>query len=170
MHDKGLNRIEFAEKIGAQRSTLSHILDGRNRPSLDFLEKLTATYPGLNMNWLIKGEGTMFKKMEQTSLFSMETGLNPAPVQAEVYSHESIENSEKSANSERDMLNSDNPNISETETIESMPKVPEESEFHYESPSQLLKNTPENIPQTEKIIEKIIVFYTDKTFELYNPR
>ncbi len=47
---------EFADKIGVKRSNLSHVLSGRNKPSLDFLEKVINAYPKVNASWLITGE------------------------------------------------------------------------------------------------------------------
>ena len=47
----------FAEKIGVQRSSISHILSGRNRPSLDFVMKVLHSYPELDLYWLMNGKG-----------------------------------------------------------------------------------------------------------------
>jgi predicted transcriptional regulator len=47
----------FAEKIGVQRSSISHILSGRNKPSLDFVMKVLHTYPQVELYWLINGTG-----------------------------------------------------------------------------------------------------------------
>lgn len=46
----------FADKVGIKRSNLSHVLSGRNNPSLDFLSKVINTYPNVNASWLITGE------------------------------------------------------------------------------------------------------------------
>ena len=54
---EGLKSSEFAENIGVNRATISHILSGRNKPSIDFFEKLLHVYPSLNSNWLITGIG-----------------------------------------------------------------------------------------------------------------
>ncbi|WP_417860969.1 helix-turn-helix domain-containing protein [Winogradskyella sediminis] len=47
----------FAEKIGVQRSSISHILSGRNKPSLDFVMKVLSTYPEVELYWLMNGKG-----------------------------------------------------------------------------------------------------------------
>lgn len=49
----------FAEKMGIQRSSLSHLLSARNKPSIDFLEKLHHVYPNISLKWFISGEGEM---------------------------------------------------------------------------------------------------------------
>ena len=47
----------FAEKIGVQRSSISHILSGRNKPSLDFILKITGAFNEVDMQWLVSGKG-----------------------------------------------------------------------------------------------------------------
>lgn len=63
---KRLNRIinyygesasSFAEKIGVQRSSISHILSGRNKPSLEFILKIISSFPEVELYWLINGKG-----------------------------------------------------------------------------------------------------------------
>lgn len=56
----------FAEKIGVQRSSISHILSGRNKPSLDFVMKVLHSYPEVELYWLMKGKGD-FPKQEKTT-------------------------------------------------------------------------------------------------------
>ncbi len=58
---KSVNAAEFADRIGVQRSSISHILNGRNNPGAQFLEKLLIAYPDLNADWLITGRGEMLK-------------------------------------------------------------------------------------------------------------
>tara|TARA_Y100001933_G_scaffold253821_1_gene294634 strand:+ start:4694 stop:5098 length:405 start_codon:yes stop_codon:yes gene_type:complete len=54
----------FADEIGVQRSSISHLLNGRNKPSLDFVMKLVNTYPEVDLYWLLKGEGDFPKKAD----------------------------------------------------------------------------------------------------------
>lgn len=54
----GLTISAFADEIGVQRSSISHLLSGRNKPSLDFVLKLVAAFPDVNLYWLLKGEGS----------------------------------------------------------------------------------------------------------------
>ena len=58
---EGLNPSLLADEIGVQRSGISHILSGRNNPSFDFMQKLLTRFPKLNAEWLILGEGAMYK-------------------------------------------------------------------------------------------------------------
>lgn len=53
----GESASSFAEKIGVQRSSISHILSGRNKPSLDFIMKVFTSYPEVELYWLLNGKG-----------------------------------------------------------------------------------------------------------------
>jgi transcriptional regulator with XRE-family HTH domain len=54
MHN--LTPSAFADKLGVQRSNVSHVISGRNKPSLDFLEKIILNFPRVNAHWLLTGE------------------------------------------------------------------------------------------------------------------
>lgn len=55
IENSGLTPSEFADKIEAQRSAISHITSGRNNPSLDFLIKIKNAFPEIDTDWLIFG-------------------------------------------------------------------------------------------------------------------
>jgi transcriptional regulator with XRE-family HTH domain len=55
MHDSELSAAAFADIIGVQRSSISHILSERNKPSLDFILKILHAYPSVSSEWLLKG-------------------------------------------------------------------------------------------------------------------
>lgn len=61
----GESASSFAEKIGTQRSSISHILSGRNKPSLDFVLKVLSAFPDVELYWLLNGKGE-FPKIEST--------------------------------------------------------------------------------------------------------
>ena len=54
----------FADTIGVQRSSISHILSGRNKPSLDFILKVTNTFTDVDIYWLLNGKGSFPKKSD----------------------------------------------------------------------------------------------------------
>ena len=56
---KNLTAAEFAVRLGIQPSNISHLLSGRNNPSLDFVRKLKETFPEYNLDWIIFGKGPM---------------------------------------------------------------------------------------------------------------
>ena len=53
----GESASSFADKIGVQRSSISHILSGRNKPSLEFVLKILSSYPEVELYWLLNGKG-----------------------------------------------------------------------------------------------------------------
>ena len=60
MAENKLNSNQLALKLNVNRSTITHILSGRNNPSVDFLDKLISTFPNINCNWLISDVGNMY--------------------------------------------------------------------------------------------------------------
>ena len=57
----------FAEKIGVQRSSISHILSGRNKPSLEFVLKIISHYPEVGLYWLLNGKGEFPQKKDSAT-------------------------------------------------------------------------------------------------------
>ncbi len=58
MNSNSLSASAFADTIGVQRSGISHILSGRNKPSLDFVLKVVKAFPEVDLYWLLNGKGT----------------------------------------------------------------------------------------------------------------
>jgi transcriptional regulator with XRE-family HTH domain len=58
MDSHKLNAGSFADKIGVQRSNVSHVLSGRNKPGFDFIEKLLLAFPRVSAEWLFTGKQT----------------------------------------------------------------------------------------------------------------
>jgi transcriptional regulator with XRE-family HTH domain len=54
----GLSASSFADQVGVQRSSISHLLSGRNKPSLEFVLKLIGTFPEVDLYWLLHGKGS----------------------------------------------------------------------------------------------------------------
>ena len=84
MEAEGLSPAKFADEIGVQRSSISHIISGRNKPSYDFILKILNRFSGLNTEWLLTGRGSMIKSSDNDgegrksveTLFFKEEGLN----------------------------------------------------------------------------------------------
>ena len=62
---KSLSASELADSIGVQRSNLTHVLNGRNKPSFQFIAKLLETYPDVNAKWLLLGQGSILEDSTQ---------------------------------------------------------------------------------------------------------
>lgn len=140
-----LTPAKFADIIGVQRSSISHIISGRNKPSFDFIAKVMQKFPRLNSEWLILGKGDMYKRMVQTSLFDEPAIVEPQP---KVYSPDLQVNS-TSYDKDDDL---------QEEIADEPQKVEKKDSIGInEAVGQLF----------EKDIERIIVFYKDRTFRSY---
>ena len=71
IQEEAQTNAEFADKIGISTSSLSHILTGRNKPSLDVVMHIHKAYPTINLDWLLYGEGDMKKEVDP----NVATGL-----------------------------------------------------------------------------------------------
>jgi DNA-binding XRE family transcriptional regulator len=135
-----LNASAFADQIGVQRSSLSHLLSGRNKPSLDFVLKIIDVFPEVDLYWFLNGKGSFPKNSELP---------------------------EKQENKAEDFTQP-TPSIPKTEAV-----IPEDL-FSEQ------KNTIEENPKKESVkreittsvsseVEKIVFFYKNGTFKIFNP-
>ncbi len=62
LENEKLTAAKFADRIGVQRSSISHIISGRNKPSFDFIAKTIESFPEINAEWLINGKGNIYKE------------------------------------------------------------------------------------------------------------
>lgn len=83
-----LSSAAFADKIGVQRSSISHILSGRNKPSLDFVLKILHAFPSVHSDWLLLGNDTvhsthgnpkidLFSEKKPTNAFNTTSETGP---------------------------------------------------------------------------------------------
>ena len=91
----GLSASAFAELIQVQRSSISHILSGRNKPSLDFILKLNAAFPDINLYWLLNGTGDMINGS------SSSTKIKDTITQTEVLQSNHVDSKAQSKKIER---------------------------------------------------------------------
>lgn len=118
MESEGMNSKQFADEIGIQAGTISNIVNGRNNPSLEVMQKVLNRFRTISSDWLVLNIGTMYRPngaiVEQQALFDIK------PL--------------------------------ETEGVAVQPVV------------ETKKEQPQNVT-APKEIEKIVIFYTDGTFE-----
>jgi len=69
LKSQNISYSKFADEIKVQRSSISHIISGRNNPSLELIQKILSKYENLNSDWLILGKGDMYKVNNEISLF-----------------------------------------------------------------------------------------------------
>jgi len=117
-----LSASSFADKIDVGRASVSHILSGRNKPSLDFVMKVVSAFKDVELYWLLNGKGS----------FPSSPTQSPTPHTA--FKQPRKDSSEANNSSESSLFD-----------VESQIKI----------------NT------SSKQISKVIVFYTDGSFEAY---
>jgi transcriptional regulator with XRE-family HTH domain len=131
-----LNASAFADKINVQRSSLSHLLSGRNKPSLDFILKITDVFPEVDLYWILNGKGTFPKNNEDK-----ETPFEE--IKNQILPTSSVESLiPETLFSERKNSTHTNPVISSKEETTVAGSVSDE-------------------------IEKVVFFYKDGTFKVY---
>ena len=97
LEKSGLTPSEFADKIEVQRSAISHITSGRNKPSLDFLLKIKDAYPEIDTDWLLFG-----REKEEILEDQLETEISTDlhPTLFDLESSDKISRENQSKNSE----------------------------------------------------------------------
>ncbi len=70
LRTENISSAQFAQEIRVQPSGISHIISGRNKPSLEFIVKMLSRYPSLSSDWLLFGNGPMFREGKSIDLFT----------------------------------------------------------------------------------------------------
>ena len=104
-----LSASSFADKIEVGRSSISHLLSGRNKPSLEFVMKIVKTFPEVELYWLLNGKGT-FPKTEE---YTVGKNVNPK------VSGSKLESASK--NSEDDLFSSSSESKTEDKSLVNLP-------------------------------------------------
>ncbi|MDB5258277.1 MAG: hypothetical protein JWM14_2972 [Chitinophagaceae bacterium] len=167
MEELGYSPSSFADTIDVPRPIISHILSGRNKPSLDVIQKILMRFSELNPWWLLSGIGTM----KQLNLFSDQE------LEAISIKNTAVQQSSTTAQPVKATAATEAPAKvrMETKVIESpvlsvVEEIPANTTPNG-SPAEQKQATP--LPaqtfQNGKTVEKMIVFYTDKTFSVYTP-
>jgi len=136
---ENISSSKFADEIGVQRSSISHIIAGRNNPSLELIQKMLNRFDKINPDWLILGKGEMYRTVKNPTLFDhviVENKDNNKTLKTET-KQQSFKNEQK-VDSKSD--NSDNTNEIQKIT-------------HAEN----------------RVVEKMMIIYSDGTFKTYSP-
>lgn len=224
MENEGFSPTSFADTIGVQRPSMSHILSGRNKPSIDIVQKIITSLPHYNPIWLLNGTGNML----QLNMFESEDDLKEKQNEKAAAANSKEKKKSKSASNkninfvkqalESNILDDDlvefptpvqfqnsysteifkeESAAQETliqEAVTTTPTNLTSKDFNLdneEEPITMKENTPNTstILQNElvakqtqadmplisamfagtKKVERIVVFYDDKTFAIYNP-
>lgn len=139
-----VNASSFADKIGVQRSSLSHLLSGRNKPSLDFILKIMEVYPEIDLYWILNGKGT-FPKSE----FHIDNNISSSP------STKSNQDAKPKLEKQLDVFDE---KIKETKNKNEETLIT--SDFKQQINSKQKNNSE---------IDRIVIFYKNGTFTTYSP-
>lgn len=74
---ENISQTDFADRIGISRAAVSHILSGRNKPGFDIISNIVRQFPALSAEWLIAGEGKMYRDGRDNP--SDSEGVTPLP-------------------------------------------------------------------------------------------
>jgi transcriptional regulator with XRE-family HTH domain len=157
---KNLTATKFADELDVQRSGISHILTGRNNPSLDFVIKIKETYPEFSLDWLLLGKGPVTispvneqnSKKATLSLFDMEDADDSTVSDAA---------SNEKENALEQPIDKDPAETKPAETPEALPAQNETTP----APA----GTRDETKAKPRRVEKIVVLYSDQTFQSYDP-
>lgn len=157
MKAKGMNASQFADAIGIQRSGMSHILSGRNKPSLEFVLKVLSRFPDVDTDWLIRGNtsGQKSGNRKDLSLFPEEIEGNPLVSVSPIEMKPSF-------------MNSISPKVHNPTEPAVQPSHPA-AHYHLPTESNTDKAEAEPVKHEKNRIRQIILLYTDGKFEILVP-
>jgi len=157
MDKEGISPARFAELVGVQRSSVSHILSGRNNPSLEFIQKILSAFPEISSDWLISGIGSIYRTSNQGESVQFSSEKKKVTIQpaTDLFS----------ALNEEDL-----PTYKTSEEVKTKPG--KASHQIIDKPIEVYTSQEDKAiaPLSEsKKIHQIVVFYTDDTFKVYHP-
>jgi transcriptional regulator with XRE-family HTH domain len=188
---KNLTPSKFADEIGIQRSSMSHIMSGRNLPSLDLITKILNKYPDINSEWLLQGAGPMMKTIQidlfeqptesKTTVITEKTDTvadEPAPFiekKAELQIEISAEKVPVITQAVAKPVEIRQPEVKQPEIKQPEAKMPEISQPEIkqvelkEEKKEVIREEKKTDVSPEPEIEKIVILYKNKTFKEYYP-
>lgn len=175
---KNLTAAQFADEINVQKSSISHIISGRNNASLDFIQKILFRYPEVNMEWLMFGKGPIFKDVVSATDTNDNVGLNAVSSQnmpsVDLFSG-LIANNRPDFRKENQLSEDSDPKEIQQEENKHNDSIFPVQEKR-ESIANSLFEKKENLAvssghknQSTKSIIKIVEFYSDNTYKEYFP-
>ncbi len=149
MQVENLNSAQFATEIGIQGSTLSHILNGRNKPSLDVLKKIMNRFRTINPEWLILDSGTMYRQEKHSQTPTLFDSIEENQLKSDDY-------------------NSNNTFKNETVFDVNQKKIDVQASLSQILPSAVTVQDLNLKVEPPRSVKRIIIYYTDNTFEEFS--
>ncbi|HSV76783.1 MAG TPA: helix-turn-helix transcriptional regulator [Bacteroidales bacterium] len=174
IQQKKLSASGFADLIGVPRSTISHILSGRNNPSLEFLQKVLDAFPDVQTEWLIRGKGNMMAS--ESTLFSDGGMAAQSVAEIKEASHKvpepMLKGSSRSTHSTLPFPESVESVVDEDSRV----KTPLRKDILEGKPGVVLPEITESTgkpskknQKSSKEIYRVLFFYSDGTFSEFSP-
>ncbi|MBQ8703063.1 MAG: helix-turn-helix domain-containing protein [Bacteroidales bacterium] len=150
---KNITAKQFAEEIGIQPSGMSHILGGRNNPSLEFVSKVLRRYPEIDANWLLLGKGEMY--VASSTPFQPQP-VRPIPEELEPQVEQTVPS----------LFDEPEDNEPQIPAQQPEPHVPSEAAIDdIPAPArQITKETVVRDSEEVRALERILFIYSDNTF------
>jgi len=179
-----LSPTQFADTIGIGRPVVSHILSGRNKPSLEVIQKVIAAFPDLALPWLLNGEGPMLTGSAPTTAAPVteeklvDTQNKPVAARTRRPSSSttkkaavsSPESSKPAPVVQAAVPSEPIPAEVEHKAVSASPVPPYTAPTSAASPTAPAVGPPRHtLPNPEKAIRRIVIFYHDGTFVDYQP-
>ena len=163
-----LSSSEFADEIDVQRSSISHITSGRNKPSLEFIIKIKSRFPEILWDWLVTGDGEMLKSdLPETELIPENESLEEKTKPTSLPDLFTMMNDDEDFGSEE---KEPEEILVVRESVISHQTKAEEKIFDSQPlakpQEQIINQIIEN--QTNKI-KRIVMFYENGKFESFEP-
>lgn len=186
MKSQQLNAAGFADEIGVQRANVSHVLTGRNKPSLDFIERILLQYPRVNAAWLISGK--IQDEKQTDTLSDAKPAPAPAPeasgsAQSELFENKQLQSDLANKTTEKETApegSSYPTSIADKgkEVSDETPYKPYTATKKVDTdlPNESTRSVSEGASQAEsyrgmanpsKRLSRIVLFYEDNTFDSY---
>lgn len=162
---------KFAEEIGVQPSGVSHVLSGRNKPSLDFILKMLNTYPSVNTDWLLFGKGEMYSN-EDTPLLFDDKSTGHSHQNEEKYREGNLfKGFDREFEGDRTKTGDEKIKTGEYPVSDAGNDTENgRDNAENENIRERIGNHDTDINRDRAISDRIIIFYTDGTYREYNPR
>lgn len=185
----GLSLGVFASRTGIKSASLSHILNGRNNPSLDVVMKIHETFPEISWEWMLYGTGSMFKEgnsdVAENKQVESHSATSTAQINRTIFDNDPLDSDKgdlEVVNEIDDTDNDSDTNMDEenvTQSMESAPsKIEEKNVVFQKSETEIIDSflKSDNFKSIldahskakEKSVKKIIVLYEDETFAEYS--
>jgi transcriptional regulator with XRE-family HTH domain len=165
-----LTPAEFAERIDVQRSSISHLMSRRNKPSLDFIQKVLNHFPEINPNWLVMGNGPM-KQLDLFDALGKPAEAPSLPISNKVILDSTNVNEDKLSlpTLKIEPIQEITPVVEVNNLKESVEPIKVNSKAESNPPPEVSLEAFTPMSDPEKKIVRVMFFYSDNTFDSFKP-